>query len=281
VSEPRPGRARRWDRRRLFIAAAAGWAVLLVAVGIVSAHRDRPTWKDQTTLAQAHRTLDAATGELARAAGTDVVLALGGYEVRAGCRITPVRDGTAVQRAVRLFTPAGTETALLAKLAAGLPAGYQAEGPDRAGKTLYADAGTFVAVRGGPGDPGEVRLRVSTDCRPGADPTLTDAARTDPPVPDAGRAPVERALALLGATAQRWHAYSAPCPGGGQVGTVEAIGAAAPKAPPLSAALAKHPGRTVVAEPQRYAYRDGAVGVAVRAAGDTLTVTATTPCGAQ
>ncbi|WP_213453757.1 hypothetical protein [Rhizomonospora bruguierae] len=263
----------RAGRRRLIVAAVAAWAVLVVAVGAFSAFRDRPTWKDQTTLAQAHRTLDAATGELLRAAGPAAVPALEAYEVLASCRITPARGGTNLRRTVRLFTAVGTEEELLTRIVAGLPPGYRAESSSGEVKSVFADAGNFVGLRGGPGDPGEVRFRISTDCRPGADPTLAA------PVADAaGREPVQRALDLLGAAATGWRAFVAPCPGGGQARTVEA------EAPPwqgsLAAALARHPGSGVLADAQRYAYRDGDAGVAVRSGERSLLVTATTGCPA-
>lgn len=263
----------RAGRRWLIGGALAAWAVLLVGIGGYSAFHDRPTWKDQTTVAQAHRTLDAATGEVIRAAGAAVVPALDGYEITAPCRITPARDGISVRRTIRLFTRAGAEVDLLSRIRSGLPPAYQADGPDPRTHNIYADAGNYVALRGGPGDPGEVRLRLSTDCRPGTDPTLTT------PVDDgAGRQPVQRALDLLGVSGAEWRADEAPCPGGGQARTVQAEAKATGVL--LDKALAKHPGIEVLAEPQRYAYRDGTAGVAVRASEGTLTITATTGCAA-
>lgn len=262
----------RGGRRRWLVGGAvAAWAVLLVTGGAISAFRDPPTWKDQTTVAQAHRTLDSATGEVIRAAGTAVVPALDGYEITAPCRITPARDGTSLRRTVRLFTPPGTEGDLLARIVAGLPPGYGAEGPDATARGMYADAGNYVAVRGDPGDPGEVRVRFSTGCRPGTDPSLSAVA-----LDQSGREPVRRALDLLGVAADQWRAYVAPCPGGGQARTVSARAPATGAA--LTAALAKHPGSTVLADPARFAYREGPVGVAVRTTDNALAITATTGC---
>jgi hypothetical protein len=259
---------------------AVVWAVVLGGTAYVAARSGPPTAREQTTLAQARDRVDQALAAVATAAGPDSVAALSAYTLDSGCRITTARGGTDLSRVIRLYTAAGGERALLDRLAAALPAGFQARVPRPVGSAspaLRADAGDFVALRGRAAGPGEVRVEAEAGCRTGGD-LGTPALGSAPTA--AQRAPVEPVLRALGASSPRWHAYQVPCPGGGEVRTVEADSATAASPGPLPAALKAVAGGAVVvlSQPQRYAYRVDATAMAVRVQDGAVTVTATTSC---
>jgi len=260
--------------------AAVGWALVLGVTAYVAARHGQPTAREQTTLAQARERVDQALVATAVAAGPDSVAALAAYTVDSGCRITTVRKGSDLSRVIRLYTRAGGERALLDRLAAALPAEFRARIPRPVGSAspaLRADAGGFVALRGTAVGPGEVRVEAEAGCRTGSD---LGTPPTGPQPTAAERAPVESVLRALGASSPRWHAYQAPCPGGGAVRTVEADSSASALPGPLPVALKAVAADAVVvlSQPRRYAYRVGATGIAVRLQDGTITVTATTSC---
>jgi hypothetical protein len=256
---------------------AVVWALVLGVTGYLAARSGPPTAPEQTTLAQARDRVDQALAEVATAAGPDAVAALSPYTLD-GCRITTARDGTDLSRVILLYTTAGSERALLDRLAAALPADFRARVPRPIGSAspaLRADAGDFVALRGGLSGPGEVRVEAEAGCRTGSD--LGAPALGSSPAA-AERAPVESVLRALHAPSPTWRAYQVPCPGGGAVRTVEADSATTASPGPLPAALKAVAGGAVVvlSQPQKYAYRVGATAVAVRAQEGAITVTATT-----
>jgi hypothetical protein len=106
--------------------ATAVWALAVAVTAYVAARTGSPTAREQTTLAEARATVDQAVIQVAASAGNDVVLAISGYELSTGCRITSARRGTSLDRVIRLYTPAGTEPALLKHLAQTLPRSYHA-----------------------------------------------------------------------------------------------------------------------------------------------------------
>ncbi|HYU86835.1 MAG TPA: hypothetical protein VEK80_18665, partial [Kribbellaceae bacterium] len=216
---PAPTRRR---RRWLLALLVAGWAVVVGGTALWSAAHDKPTAREQTTIAQALPTLDTAIADLVTAAGTDqTVAAISGYtQLDADCRVTTARSGSRFERAALLFTPAGTEPALLDRIAAGLPASYRPRvrhGGTASTHTLTVDAGDFVSVRATVPSPGTVRVAADTGCRP-----------QDRPVSEAGgtadRAPVEAVFTALHATPTGWQVHRVACRGGGTLWTVEASG---------------------------------------------------------
>jgi hypothetical protein len=223
-------------RRRALIAVAVAWGVLLATTGIWYSLHGRATAREQTTVAAAAPTVDAAIQEVVRAAGASVVPAVSGFEKASGCSVTPVRSGVTYQRVAWLYTAVGSEAALLDRLAGGLPAGYHAKAhhsPGGAVHTLAADAGNFVAVTGSVPLPGLVQVVADTGCRP-----LGRAPADDPTA-----APVGHPFGVTGV----WHAHVLPC----GLRTVEARGTGrSPLTGPPGSAV-------VVSTPDVYADRTG------------------------
>jgi hypothetical protein len=265
-------------RRRLLIAVTAAWAALLVVLGVWAARHGAPTVRGQSSIAEALPTVDRAIADVAVAAEpSGPVLEITGYrEVSRSCTITAVRDGARYERIIRLYVPAGQEPALLDRIRAGLPARYGADG-SLGGRKLTADAGNFVALRGGVAGPGEVTLSADTGCRPLTRPV----SEPQPSTTVAGRAPAEAVLATLGVRDATWRIHRVDCPHGGSVWTVQADGAAGSAPATLVDTLRAAAPDAVVARPALYAYRSGPVGVVVRTHGGVVTVTATTGCGRQ
>lgn len=264
--------------RRWLAVLAAIWAVVLGVTGYQAAHSGAPTAREQTSLAQARSSVDRALAEVATAAGPDTVAALSAYRLGTGCRITTARGGTDLSRVIRLYTAAGSERALLDRLARALPAGFDARIPRPIGSAapaLRADPGNFVALRGQATGPGEIRVEAEAGCRTGNDLGTPEHGPAPAPIE---RAPVESVLRALHAGQPQWRAYQAACPGGGTVRTVEAEGSATATPGPLPVALKPVAGVAVpiLSEPQRYAYRAGATAIAVRVQEDSVIVTATT-----
>lgn len=257
-----------------------GWALVLAALAYVSVRRDAPTVRDQRTVEQARPVVDRAVGELARAAGSDVVLHISGYAVRGDCRITPVRAGQTLERDVTIYTREADGPALLDRIAARLPQGYEARARHAKGRdTLRADAGEFVAVTGRVTAPGVVILTVDTGCRPPA--KLPEA-----PQPTAeDREMAGSMLAALGGTVSEVSVASAPCPGGGTIRTVETRGEPGEPPRPMRDVLiplfgTDAPGPALIDTPERYAYRAAEAGVSVTPSldGGEVDIAVTTAC---
>ena len=170
MPEPPPGAAAR-RRRWLAIGLVGGWALIVLALAVWSAATDPATVRPQSDLTTGRQALDRAVETLRERAGPAAAVEVGGYEVTTGCRLTVARRGTEVGRVLTVEVPAGTEPDALADLAAQMPPEWSARYYPRSGR-LRADVGDFVAVVGEAAGPGEVRLTVSTGCRPGSDPGL-------------------------------------------------------------------------------------------------------------
>jgi len=195
---PSPYGTRR--NRRILLAVAAVWGLVLATTGIWYSLHGRHTAREQTTIAQAQSTVDQALTAVVRAAGASPVPAVFGFDKVSDCKVTPIRSGAKYERVLWLYVPVAAEPALLDRIAAGLPAKYRAQAhhsPGNALHTLTADAGDFVAVNGSVPGPGLVSVKAETGCRtlgrlPATDPTT--AAGTDP----------------LGVTGD-WRLHSLPC----------------------------------------------------------------------
>ena len=279
LAEPAAGSDPRGRRRRWLIGGTIVWFVLLVAVAVDSAGRDRATVPDQLDIASALPDVDRATGAVSAAAdGAGRVLVIGAV-VMQDCDVTPVRAGADAARDVTVHVRAGEAPTTLDAIAAALPASYGARVSHSRGGTrheLSADAGEFVAVHGTVDDGGTVlTLRSSTGCRP------LGAGATTPVVP-AGATPAPLAVALkaLQLTGQDPATIrEVGCPSGGRARTVSVNGQPAP--PDLGRALrAVTAGAVVIEEAaDRLAYRAGDTSVVVTSESDRVAVTATTGCG--
>jgi hypothetical protein len=206
------------------------------------------------------------------------VVQVDGYRVvQSPCSITAARDGARYERSVHLYVPAGAEAGLMDQVGAHLPERYEVEVRKSGSHSLTADAGNYVAIRGGVAGPGEARITADTGCRP-----LTGPVSEARPASDtASRAPVEAVLGTLGVRDARWQTHRVGCARGGSVWTLQADGPAG--SAPASLVDALHPASpdAVLARPDLYVYRSGPVGVVARTHDGVVTVTATTGCGAQ
>ena len=274
------------------VGIAIVWGVLL-AVGIGWALvRGGPTAREQTTVAQALPVVDQAVVRIANAATADgqAVAAISGFERVGECAVTVLRSGERYQRLVTVVVTPGTEAALIERVGARLPAEYQVKVTTVGTVTrMVADAGRWVRLTGSVGEKGQVRFVADTGaCRPLGDLAAAVNQETaaaawpgnpaaDPADADANRAEAVTALTRLRMTADRWHAYQAPCPGGGAMSTVEAIATAGVEPGALGEVLTGL-GTAVVVSPDVYAYASGPRQVAVRHDADHIVVTATTAC---
>ena len=263
--------------RRLWWALLVVWGLALTAAALASARTDPPTVREQRSVAQAQPVVDRALAETVHAAGPSTVVEVLGYDLRAGCRITSAREGQELDRVVLLYTAPGGEAAVLDRIAAQLPRGWEPAVRRHASGsvTLRADAGEFVGVHGGVVGPGQLRVSAGTGCRPAA--PLTPAAA---PAPARAVATVDAVLSALGGRAAQRRTGSVLCPDGGAVTTVAADSAPGLAPGPLPQALrGVAPAGLVVAEPALLAYRDGDLGVVVREHDGVVTASATRGCG--
>lgn len=260
-------------KRRWIIAGVAAWAVIVAGLALYSYRTGRPTAREQTTIAEALPTVDAALGRIHAALDQgSSVTALGGYRrTEAGCRVTSAREGTRFVRELTVYVRGSTERDALDRVRAALPAGYKAAVVHTDSTDLFsADAGNYVAVRGRVSAPGEITFTADTGCR------VQDAPVVEPtpPAPEAARAPAQAVLDRLGRPASQWRTHRLTCPAGGALWTVEAVtsgdAAAARTAVPAPA--------VVLDEPKVFAYRAEAAGVALRTQDGSLVVSSTTGC---
>jgi hypothetical protein len=170
----------------------------------------------------------------------------------------------------------GQEPALIDRISAGLPRSYRPEVARSGRHPLTAEAGDYVAVRGGIVGTGQVRVAADTGCRP-----MGGRVREAQPSDTGDRAPVEAVLAVFGIAGPHWQTHRVDCPQGGSVRTVEAAGPAGSAPASLIGPLqAKSPtAEVVIARPDLYVYRAGPVGMVARTRDGVVTVTATTGCG--
>ncbi|HEX7745078.1 MAG TPA: hypothetical protein VF462_07440 [Micromonosporaceae bacterium] len=264
----------------MFVVVAA-WAAVLLVVAYLSVRHDEPTVPEQRDVAAAAPVVDRAIGQLVAAAGDDVVVELSPPRLTSGCRLTPLRDGAALDRSVTVRTAVGAEPTVLDRVAQWLPGSYHAgtrRGRDGATVSLRADAGEFVGIRGALAGPGVLTLTAATGCRPASpnfDPTvrLLYGLQIDEEPP--------RILAALGISPSGPVVrFGAPCPGGGAVHTARGSGRASGKEAPLETAVRPAAGGAVVADtPDLYAYRDGRRSVVVERVDREILVAVSEGCG--
>ncbi|HLT09571.1 MAG TPA: hypothetical protein VK028_02035 [Micromonosporaceae bacterium] len=270
----RPPRMRRW-----VVVATTVWGLLLAGGVVWSVYRGEPTAREQTTITDADPVTRRAVAELARASTVDrlAVVALQAGEL-SECEVSLARDGLRLQVPMLAFVAAGTEEALLQRIAERLPDSYQAKVRTGDNPRLTADAGLWVAIIGTVIAPGQVRLVVDTgDCRPaGSDPVALPMETV------ADRATAQAVLDALSVPPQEWRSRRIACADGGVLETVSVTTAEDAAVGPLDRALSPVTGSgTVVATRDLVAYFSGDTGVAVRIDGTRLVVTSTdVRCGA-
>lgn len=268
-------------RRRWLRVAVVSWAVLLPALAYVSIRHGAPTVREQRSVGQAAPVVDRAVGAIVAAAGSDAVVELGGPRLDAGCRLSVVRSGVALDRLVTVRTAEADAPGLLERIAGSLPASYRAgtrPGQDGNGPTLRADAGEFVSVTGGVTAPGVIELTAATGCRPAA-PRVNEVQNLFEAPVDEQPARVFAALGLPATGADHQDRTGAPCPGGGAARTARA---ARTGTPPAGLAAALRPlagaGPVVADQPELYAYRSGQFSVVVRTVDGETRVAVSTGC---
>jgi hypothetical protein len=280
---------------RLIVLGVAAWVAVIGALAYHSLRNDPPTAREQTTIADAMPTVDEALARIAQAVASDPVVAVlhPYHKINSDCQITTFRDGARYERVLMVYTRDGAEAVALDRLSASLPKEYRAiVRKKNTTHTFEADAGNFVALRGGVEAPGRLRFAADTGCRPHPDPLREKTA------PDADRAAVRAVLDALRLSGANWRTTALTCPanwpgrgrdassepagsGGGLLWTVEAV--ATGSAPPVLSRLgdtAASGAILVQAREDVYAYRTGSTGVVVRATGSTVTVSATSGCAA-
>ncbi|MET7748238.1 hypothetical protein [Micromonospora sp. NPDC005367] len=265
------------NRRRWLLAAAVAWALLLAVLVWTSVHDDPPTVREQRTLSEAGALVDRAVGELAAAAGTNL-LELTPPRVERGCRVTPLAEGATLTRSVAVAATEGDERQLLEGIADRLPAGWRAGvqmTPD--GLRLRADAGEFVAVAGRPASERQVQLTVDTGCRLlGAGyPPAGEASTATPGAEVTALADARRALG--GSAEAAPELVTAPCPGGGLARTARSDAEPGP-ADPATALAPLATGGPMLETVEAYAYRTGRTVVLADTAADEPHLAATTGC---
>jgi hypothetical protein len=260
------GRVKRW-----LVVVAVVWGLVVLGLGYWSLRHGQPTAREQTTIGQALPTVDAALGDLAGVVdpATAVPVLTGYVQVGRSCSVTAAREGARYERILYVYTKPGTEPVLLKHVREALPERYKALLSKA--NVFSADAGNFVAVRGGVTAPGQVRFTADTGCRPQNSPVRENES----PSADASRAPVQAVLDTLKLAGVSWQTHRAACPTGGTLWTVEADVAGSP--PSLTDALKPGPD-AIVARKDLVAYRSGPAGVVVRSLNGGLTITSTTGC---
>jgi hypothetical protein len=277
ILPPLPKPPPRWWLRGLI----AAWVVILVGLIIWQVERNPGTIREQTDVESAQPVIDGAIGRVLAIVGPQPVVSISGFRSIGGCEVTAVRAGQIYARTLHVYTPAGTEGEVMDRIAAGLPPSYRAKVTRTAGvPRLAADAGSFVRLRASSTGTGDVEVTADTGCRPVARPDGRPQATpaVDPAASAADQATATHILGSLGVAAAGGSVHQLGC-----VRTVETISqtGAAPGA--LGVALGPKLGLDkdsagVLLADDRVAYRSGGADIAVRASGDTVTVTRTTRC---
>ncbi|MER7164844.1 hypothetical protein ABT336_02030 [Micromonospora sp. NPDC000207] len=270
--EPQPEPGSGWPR--WLIVGTVVWAVLLAALTWRSARNDEPTVREQRSLSEAVPVVDRAIGALVAAAGAEPVVLLGPDRLDEGCRITPFSDGAVLARTVEVVGGSDDVAPLLERVAAGLPAEYQARvRPSDRGLRLRADAGEFVTITGEADGPGRARFTADTGCRPlgGHRPESAPAV-----------GPEADALSRVLATLDRPEAtppelLTTRCPDGDRRARTVRV-STAPGVDPSAARTSDAAGTVVLDTPEVYAYRTGPVTVVVDHADDGVRLAAATGC---
>jgi hypothetical protein len=143
----------------------AAWVLGLLIAAIWSSQNGPATVREQSDLETGQETLEQAVATVVEVAGPGATPEVQPQQLTTGCRLTASRQGSELDQTVVLTVPAGEEERLLDRLAAELPAEWDARHYPNSSR-FRADAGDFVAIRGEVIEPGQVRLTAGTGCRP-------------------------------------------------------------------------------------------------------------------
>ncbi len=190
--------------RRIILAVVAG--LLVLGGGAAAAwHYARPRLPAVTAVDQL---TDRSIVSVVGAAGDDAAVTVTQLVATTACQHTMFAHGHVYTRTANLYTAAGNENALIARIAAGLPPGYHPSRANPLGSPvapLTARPGTGVRLTVQVISDGWISATAQTDCRAGTPPSPPIAATS--PVPSA----VATVFTGLGAQAASWHIESVPC----------------------------------------------------------------------
>jgi hypothetical protein len=211
-------------------------------------------------------TAASASEPAVTASASEPAVTVSAMVASSSCRTGMFARGSRFTRTADFYLDPGGEPALLARIAAALPGRDAHPAAMDPGEGLTAQVGAAVTLRVTRVGPGWLAATAISDCRTpdgGADP-----APASPGGP--ARAEIDRVLALLGTSAQRWSVASVACPAGGRITTVSA------QSPPTDTAdlpdrLAPHLPATahrIASAANRVAWRQQSVSEIVAASDD-------------
>ncbi|HEX6681832.1 MAG TPA: hypothetical protein VF062_03515 [Candidatus Limnocylindrales bacterium] len=151
-------------RARVWWVVIVAWGLLLLGLGFWSALRDPATVREMSGIGAAKQVVDQVVGGVSGSVPPDWLFTDRGYREER-CELTVARDGVSATRTLTLNGPPESESDALAKVASTVE-GARLRPSGRPPESFYADAGTFVAVRGKITGPGSITVELTTGCRP-------------------------------------------------------------------------------------------------------------------
>jgi hypothetical protein len=215
---------------------------------------------------------DAGIVAVVDAAGADAAVTVTVPVPTTSCQRPLFEHGHIYTRTANLYTDAGSENALITRIAAGLPPSYHASRANPLGSPvapIHAVPGPGVQLVVQVISPGWISATAQTAC--------STASGATPPGNPGGAVPATIAalFAPLRTTAAAWHTESVPC-GRGAITTVDAISAQTD-----SSGIAGRLAAAVPADARRYTtpsnriiWRSGSTSTLVAASDDGVHVTA-------
>jgi hypothetical protein len=219
--------------------------------------------------------MDRAIADTVVAAGDQAAVAISGVFRATTCDLGVLREGGQCNRSADLYTEPGGEDALIGRIAAGLPAAYQASRGTPVGGNaapLSATAGQRVQLSVRQLGEGWVTARATTGCTGGRQPRA--GAGDSSAGPAAGT--INRLFAALGTGPAHVAQHTVACPAGGNLVTTAVVSRPAESTDLGSrlAPLLPAGARRFASPANRVSYRAGAVSVTVSASDDSTAVTA-------
>lgn len=263
--------------RRIILVSAA-CLVLLVGGAAVVWHYARPRLPAVTAV---DRLTDRSIVSVVAAAGDGAAVTVTQLVATTACQHTMFAHGHIYTRTANLYTAAGSENALISRIASGLPASYDPSRANPLGSPvapLSARPGTGVHLTVQVISDGWISATAQTDCRAGV-PALprSTAGATAPSA-------VATVFTSLGAQTASWHTESVPClTSAAAITTTDAVSTSIDSADLAKrlAAMAPRGADRFPTPSNRIAWRSGTTSTVISASDDGTHVTAqltTDPC---